>query len=69
MKKKIKVHDGIVGSIILLSVILAVKVDLTWLWLTGIVAVLMIVSAITGFCPVYTILNKVMPCDDKDKSC
>jgi hypothetical protein len=69
MKNKIKIHDGIVGAIILLSVVLAYKVDITWLWLAGIVAVLMIVSAITGFCPVYFMINKIMPSDDKDKCC
>jgi hypothetical protein len=69
MKNKIKVHDGIVGAVILLSVILAYKVDITWLWLAGVIAVLMIASAFTGFCPVYCILNKIMPSDGKDKCC
>jgi len=69
MKNKVKIHDGIVGAVILLSVVLGYKVDITWLWLAGVVAVLMIASAFTGFCPVYFILNKIMPCHDKDKSC
>lgn len=69
MKNKIKVHDGIVGAVILLSVILAYKVDITWLWLAGVVSALMVASAFTGFCPVYAILNKIMPSDSKDKCC
>ena len=65
MKKKMKVHDGIVGTIILLSVLLAYNVNMQWMLLAGAVAVLMIFSAISGFCPVYFILDKVMPADDK----
>lgn len=69
MRNKIKVHDGIVGATILLSVVLAYKVDMAWLWLAGIISVLLISSAFTGFCPVYFILNKIMPSDDKSKCC
>jgi len=70
MKSKIKIHDGIVGSLILLSVILACNVDMQWIMLAGGIAALMIISAFTGFCPVYCILNKVMPSQgDKDTCC
>lgn len=68
MKNKIKIHDGIVGVLILLSVVLAVNVDLRWVSLAGAVSILMIVSSFTGFCPVYFILNQVMP-DKDDKGC
>ncbi len=68
MKNKIKVHDGIVGSLIVLSVILGIKVNAQWIYLAGAVGLLMISSAFTGFCPVYFILNKVMP-SDGEKSC
>jgi len=61
MDKKVKVHDGIVGTIYLLSVILGMMVNIQWLYVAGVVAVLQIMSAFTGFCPVYYILNKVMP--------
>lgn len=60
MKTKVKVHDGIVGTIYLLSVILAVTVNIQWLYLAGVVAVLQISSSFTGFCPVYYILDKMM---------
>jgi len=65
MKNKIKVHDGIVGAIILLSIILAYTVDSRWAMLAGAVSVLMVISAFTGFCPVYFVLNKFMPCSDE----
>jgi hypothetical protein len=61
MQNKIKIHDGIVGAINLTSVVLALKVDLQWIYVAGAVSALMISSAFTGFCPVYFILNKIMP--------
>ena len=58
---KVRVHDGIVGMMYLASVALADQVGVTWIYVAVGVAVLQIASPITKFCPVYTILNKVMP--------
>ena len=58
---KVRVHDGIVGMTYLASVALADQVGVTWVYVAVGVAVLQIASPITKFCPVYTILNKVMP--------
>jgi len=58
---KVRVHDGIVGLTYLASVALADQVGVTWIYVAVGVAVLQIASPITKFCPVYTILNKVMP--------
>ena len=58
---KVRVHDGIVGLTYLASVALADLVGVTWIYVAVGVAVLQIASPITKFCPVYTILNKVMP--------
>lgn len=70
MKAKIRIHDGIVGVLVLLSIVLAMQVNSQWIYLAEAVAVLLIISALTGFCPVYFILNKCMPCkDDKGKCC
>ncbi|MDX1617805.1 MAG: DUF2892 domain-containing protein [Balneolaceae bacterium] len=60
MKSKVKVHDGIVGMIYMLSVILALTVNIQWVYLAGAVAALQIISMFTGFCPVYFVLDKVM---------
>lgn len=68
MKNKIKVHDGIVGALILVSVLLTVNVDPRWVYLAGAVSILMIISAFTGFCPVYFILDQIMP-NKGDKCC
>ncbi len=64
MKNKIKIHDGIVGALIILSIVLGYNVDARFFALAGIVGGLMVLSAFTGFCPVYFILNKCMPCQD-----
>lgn len=67
MQSKIKVHDGIVGTVILLGVVLGMKVNLAWLYVPGAIALLMISSAFTGFCPVYFVLHKLMPTDPAAK--
>ena len=58
---KIRLHDAIVGILYGLSVILAFTLNIQWLYLAAAVAVLQIISPITKFCPVYFILNKLMP--------
>ena len=58
---KVRVHDGIVGLMYLASVALANQVGKNWIYVAVGVAVLQIVSPFTKFCPVYTVLNKVMP--------
>ena len=58
---KVRVHDGIVGLMYLSSVLLANWVGLSWIYVAVGVAVLQIVSPFAKFCPVYTVLNKVMP--------
>ena len=61
MQSKIRTHDGIVGATYMLSVILAAATSIQWLWLAGVVAGLQIISPVTKFCPVYFVLNKMMP--------
>ncbi|MGM5469730.1 YgaP family membrane protein [Flavobacteriaceae bacterium LMO-SS05] len=64
MQIKIRMHDAIVGMLYGLSVILAFNVNMQWLYLAAAVAVLQIISPVTKFCPVYFILNKMMPDTD-----
>ena len=65
MKKnisKIRVHDAIVGLLYLISVGLTFYTsNLVFLWVAVAVGGLQIISPITKFCPVYFILNKLMP--------
>jgi len=58
---KVRVHDGIVGFLYLGSIGLAEQFAISWIWVAVAVAVLQIISPITKFCPVYTILNKFYP--------
>ena len=58
---KVRVHDGIVGLMYLSSVVLADQVGVSWIYIAVSVALLQIASPFTKFCPVYTLLNKVMP--------
>ena len=58
---KVQVHDGIVGLMYLVSVVLANQVGVNWIYIAVGVAALQIASPFTKFCPVYTLLNKFMP--------
>lgn len=58
-KTKTKIHDGIVGAVILASVLLGLSVHLQWLHVAGAIGALMVSSAFTGFCPVYFILDRL----------
>jgi hypothetical protein len=60
-RSKIRLHDGIVGILYLSSVLLANYINLSFGWIAIAVAGLQIVSPFTKFCPVYFVLNKMMP--------
>lgn len=47
------------GGVITVSLLLAAKVSLGWLWLTAFVGANLLQSAFTGFCPLATILKKM----------
>jgi len=57
---KVRVHDGIVGILNIVSILLASQFGLNWIYVAVGVAILQILSPFTKFCPVYTILNKIM---------
>ena len=50
---------AIAGIFILISLILAVKLNINWLWFTAFVGVNLFQSAITKWCLMETILKKV----------
>ena len=60
---ELKVHDGIVGALIL-SVVAGMTINPAGYWLAGVISVAMIQSAFTGFYPVHFVLSKVMPAAD-----
>jgi hypothetical protein len=62
---KIRAHDAIVGLLYLISAGLTLfTLNLNFLWIAVAVGVLQIISPFTKFCPVYFILNKLMPDTD-----
>lgn len=46
------------GAVVLLSLALAVMVNLNWLWLTAFVGANLLQSGFTGICPLESILKK-----------
>ena len=54
-----KVVLAFAGGVILGSVLLAINVSISWLWLTVFVGVNLLQSAFTGFCPLDIILKKM----------
>ena len=58
---KVRAHDAIVGILYLASVGLAYQFGMQWLYIALGVALLQIISPFTKFCPVYAVLNKLMP--------
>ena len=62
---KVRAHDAIVGLLYLSGVGLAyITSDINFLWIVIAVGALQVISPVTKFCPVYTILNKLMPKSD-----
>ena len=50
---------ALAGTIVLLSVLLAVYHNMNWLWLTGFVGFNLLQSSFTGFCPPAIVLKKL----------
>lgn len=58
---KVRTHDGIVGLTYLLSIIGAAFINENLIYIAIGVGILQIISPVTKFCPVYFVLNKLMP--------
>ncbi len=58
MNHKRRIHDAIVGVVVTAGVVLGHYVDPLWLLVPGVIGVVLIQSGVTGFCPVYFILDK-----------
>jgi hypothetical protein len=57
MNSQRRIHDGIVGILVTAGTALAYWVNPMWWALPGVVGLLLIQSAFTGFCPVYYTLE------------
>ncbi len=58
MNTKRRIHDGIVGVVIVAGVALGHWVDPLWLLVPGLLGVILLQSGFTGFCPLYFLLDK-----------
>ena len=56
---KNRIFRAIVGTFILLSLILAIYVNINWLWFTAFVGANLLQSSITQWCLLDTILGKL----------
>jgi hypothetical protein len=58
MNTKRRIHDGIVGAVVTIGAAMGYWIDPIWLLVPGILGVTLVQSALTGFCPLYFILDK-----------
>lgn len=57
--KRERIIRAIAGIFILISLILAIKVDINWLWFTAFIGANLLQSSITKWCLMDDILRKV----------
>ena len=58
MNTKRRIHDGIAGAVVTIWVALGQWSNPLWLLVPGLLGVMLVQSAFTGFCPVYFILDR-----------
>ena len=61
MSHKRRVHDAIVGLLVTVGVALGHYVSAHWYLLPAVIGVTLIQSGVTGFCPVYFALDRLLP--------
>ena len=66
LDKELKIHDGIIGAIVLISSVAGLLISTTWLWIGIVIGIVMFSSAFTGFCPLHFLLSKILPSQKKD---
>lgn len=68
MHQKRRIHDAIVGVVVTAGVALGHYVSAHWLILPAVIGVTLIQSGITGFCPVYFLLDRLLPSEGASDS-
>jgi Inner membrane protein YgaP-like, transmembrane domain len=61
MNYKRRLHDAIVGIVVTGGVALGYYVSVFWLLVPAVIGVTLIQSGVTGFCPVYFTLDRLLP--------
>ncbi|KAA8493123.1 hypothetical protein FVE85_8568 [Porphyridium purpureum] len=56
--EELRVHDGIAGGLVAIGALAGIFIKPAFGWLAAGVGLLMVQSAITGFCPVHYALSK-----------
>jgi len=64
---KRRIHDGIVGALVAAGVLLGYFASAWWLWLPGILGIVLFQSAFSGFCPLYYVLDRTCP-DSRERA-
>ena len=64
-----RIIHAIAGSFILISLLLAIYVNIHWLWFTAFVGANLLQSSITNWCLMEDILKKLGVKDASEKSC
>ena len=62
-----RIVRAVAGIIVLTSILLAVFVDIKWLFLTAFVGVNLFQSSFTRFCPLEKVLNKMNIKENKER--
>lgn len=63
--KRERIIRAIAGSFILISLVLAIKVNINWLWFTGFIGINLLQSSITKWCLMDDILRVVFKIRDE----
>jgi Protein of unknown function (DUF2892) len=61
MQQKRCLHDAIVGLLVTIGVALGHYVSAHWLLLPAVIGLTLLQSGVTGFCPVYFALDRLVP--------
>lgn len=61
MSRRVKIHDGIIGVLLIATTGLSIAVDPRFMWLAGITGMIMLSSSFTGFCPVHYAVRRALP--------
>lgn len=68
MYNKRRMHDAIVGLLVTVGVALGHYVSAHWYLLPAVIGVTLIQSGVTGFCPVYFALDRLLPSEGQADS-
>lgn len=66
---KNRIVRGVAGTFILISLVLAIYVDINWLWFTAFVGANLLQSSITKWCLLEDILKKFGVKDSNENCC